>query len=310
MHILNALLTSRSHARLSDVKPLCLALVALVTLGLTACEKPKGTLKITTSPSDAEIYINGERMGNSPAKKGQPFEVEIAEGEYTVEAKIPKDEYVYKCENKEVAVSANALQTVNISVDDWCFTKKGEQQKAEMEKLEAPSKKIALASDAYRNLPSRVQDFVINSNGTVYDKRTKFEWMRCSLGQTIQGNICVGNAKTYTWQEAQDIARGYHFAGHDDWHLPNIWELETLVHCSLGREKPRDKHLDLNGCSGNYKSPAIVRSVFPNTYNGFYWSSSPFVNSNNNAWGVSFYYGYDSYYNKSYSYRARLVRIR
>lgn len=298
MHAINALFASRP----SYTKPLCLALIALATLGLTACEKPKGTLKITTSPSDAEIYINGESKGNSPKKVGQTFAIKIAEGEYKIEAKIPGDEYEYMCAYKDVVVSANTLQTVDISIDEYCFTGKGEQLK-----------KLALASDTYRNLSNRAQDFVIHSNGTVYDKRTKLEWMRCSLGQTLKGNTCMGETKKYGWQDALDIAQGYRFAGYDDWRLPNRWELETLVHCSSGKQEARSrykKNLSLMGCLGNYKKPTIVQLVFPKTDDEVYWSSSPVANDGNVAWGVLFNYGFGGTDNKFNRYRARLVRAR
>lgn len=310
MHALNALFASRTKACPSYVKPLCLALVALATLGLTACETPKGTVKITTSLGGVEIYINGERKGNSPKKVGQTFAVKIAEGEYKIEAKIPDDEYQYDCGSKEVVVSANTLQTVEIELER-CLTKKGEQQKVEVEKLAEATKQLGLASDDYRNLPSRVQDFEINDNGTVYDKRTKLEWMRCSLGQILRGNNCVGEAKEYKWQKAMNTAKGYRFAGYTDWRVPTRWELDTLVYCSSGQQKLRaKKYLDLYDCLGNYKRPTILQSVFPNTSGRFYWSSSPDAYGYNDAWGVDFYYGDDYSDYKSSANPARLVRVR
>lgn len=310
MHALNALFASHANKRLGYIKPLCLVLIALATPGLMAFGNPKGTLKITTNPSDAEIYINGKRKGNSPKKVGQTFEIKLAEGEYKVEAKIPDDEYQYNCGSQEVVVSANTLQTVEIELEK-CLTQKGEQRKAEVEKLAQATKQLGLASDDYRNLPSREQDFEINDNGTVYDKRTKLEWMRCSLGQTLKGNTCVGEAKKYKWQKVLDTAQDYRFAGHSDWRLPNRWELDTLVYCSSGKEEPRgEKFQRLLGCLGDYKKPAIVQSVFPNTSNHFYWSSSSVANHARYAWGLYFIDGIGNNKKKYKSFHARLVRAR
>lgn len=46
-----------------------------------------GMLHITTDPGDAQIFINGQRKGNSPSLEGQSFAVKLPQGEYTAEAR-------------------------------------------------------------------------------------------------------------------------------------------------------------------------------------------------------------------------------
>ena len=53
--------------------------------------KTEGTLRITTDPGDAKIYVNGERKGNSPSEAGQTFAIKLVEGEYTIRAEATVD---------------------------------------------------------------------------------------------------------------------------------------------------------------------------------------------------------------------------
>lgn len=64
-----------------------ITLCAFFVFGLTACEKPKGTLKINASIGDSIILINGEVKGNSPTDKNQTLDVMLPAGEYEVKAK-------------------------------------------------------------------------------------------------------------------------------------------------------------------------------------------------------------------------------
>ncbi len=70
--------------------------------------------------------------------------------------------------------------------------------------------------------------YIINNDAAVLDKKTGLIWMRCALGQTWNGITCVGKAKRMDWQTAcQQIGDG--FAGYDDWRIPTLEELKTLV---------------------------------------------------------------------------------
>ena len=131
--------------------------------------------------------------------------------------------------------------------------------------------------------------FIDNGDGTVKDKKTNLIWMRCVLGQEWDGQTCTGAAATYTWQQALKEADVYTFAGNNDWYLPNIKELTSIVE---------------RACY----DPAINKNVFPKTPSAGFWTASPYADSNVYAWFVDFDYGGVSNRYKNYYVYVRLVR--
>lgn len=131
--------------------------------------------------------------------------------------------------------------------------------------------------------------FADNGDGTATDRATGLQWKRCSEGQTWSGGTCTENAAGYNWQAALQRAEAASFAGKDDWRLPNVNELTSIV-----EEACYDPSIDL--------------SVFPATPSAWYWSSSPYASIADLAWYVSFYGGYDGDNYKYFDYPVRLVR--
>ena len=102
-----------------------------------------------------------------------------------------------------------------------------------------------------------------NGDGTISDAQTGLMWMQCSYGQTYDGGdtnadglICEGSPTFGSWQQAFAWAADSTDYGYNDWRLPNIKELGSIV--DFGSAKP-----------------AINQSIFPNTASGPYWSSTP-----------------------------------
>jgi len=60
-----------------------------------------------------------------------------------------------------------------------------------------------------------------NGDGTVTDPTTGLTWMRCAVGQILDGSTCVGTASTYTWYQATTLPGTVTFAAKSDWRLPN-----------------------------------------------------------------------------------------
>jgi len=133
-------------------------------------------------------------------------------------------------------------------------------------------------------------DFVIKEDGTVLHKVTGLMWKRCPEGLSST-NCVLGSAKGYEWSEALEFAIDHSFAGYNDWRLPNIKELASIVETS---------------CS----SPAINSEVFPyedGTFTRYFWSSSP--SGNTRALRVSFGTEGNIWNDgRNFSYRVRLVR--
>lgn len=67
---------------------------------------------------------------------------------------------------------------------------------------------------------------------TVADMQTTLVWMRCAVGQQWNGSACTGEPQAMDWSEAgaavaQLNRKGY--AGHNDWRLPVLPELASIV---------------------------------------------------------------------------------
>lgn len=145
----------------------------------------------------------------------------------------------------------------------------------------------------YEVLPSTASSarFALNRDGTAYDNKTKLTWKRCSEGQVWNGASCTGAPLKLSWQDALQLADGATYAGKQDWRLPNIKELGSIV------EK---------AC----ETPAIDSKAFPNTPSDDFWTSSPFVGDTRDAWIVGFYYGSDAHTNYKGSKEAgRYIRL-
>lgn len=118
-----------------------LFLVLLCALALSACGKsdsdsgaanaatnaPKpvaevnqssGMLRIATEPGDAQIFINGQRKGNSPSEAGQTFAIKLGEASYTVEAiKLGSGPDEFYGKKTDVFVANDTMQTLTIKLE-------------------------------------------------------------------------------------------------------------------------------------------------------------------------------------------------
>jgi len=122
--------------------------------------------------------------------------------------------------------------------------------------------------------------FIDNGDGTVTDTGTGLMWQKA----TAPG--------TYLWQQALSYCESLSLGGDNDWRLPSINELHSIV---------------------DYDSayPAFY-PIFTYTDNGFYdfyWSSTTFTGSERFAWVVSSKAGYRANsYKRDYPFYVRAVR--
>lgn len=128
--------------------------------------------------------------------------------------------------------------------------------------------------------------FIIKGEGLnriTIDRATGLMWAAdgngegCNLGNTIE------------WVWAVSHCRTLNLAGFDDWRLPNINELFSIVNFAR-------------------ISPAIYTAFFPNTVSGHYWSSTTYMNVTINAWHTNFNTGELSLSLKTESKYLRCVR--
>lgn len=183
----------------------------------------------------------------------------------------------------------------------------------EIQKRDAEIKKREAEKDAALAQLKQIgfDDPKVAAQGYWRDPKTNLVWMRCSLGQTWDGNTCTGVAIKYTLEQAKDVASGY-----TNWVVPDIEELSTIFYCSTGFEKAEtistkagDTKTVSSKCAGsNYVSPTINKTIFPNTENGRYWSSSIYTP----LWDYN-WYSYvdfsDGTININQSYQSFYVRL-
>ncbi len=108
------------------------------------------------------------------------------------------------------------------------------------------------------------------------------EWLRCSVGQTWIGTTCIGEAKQFKFNHAQETAKQFNAVGYDgkkDWRVPTIRELLTIRTCSTGVVSARWDVKDGQErvppyCNEGSALPPIDANQFPNTLRSWYWSSS------------------------------------
>jgi hypothetical protein len=133
-------------------------------------------------------------------------------------------------------------------------------------------------------------DFEKNDDsGTVTHSITGLMWQVCDYGQTVEGGKCIGNAEQLNWQQALLAAKASNQGGYDDWHLPSIKELASIV-----------EH--------NCVEPALNLNVFTGAQNANYWTNTTAVNKVDYAWAYQFSDGKNNLKNKTSDIFVRLVR--
>lgn len=114
-------------------------------------------------------------------------------------------------------------------------------------------------------------DLTDNGDGTITDNDTGLVWMQTT--GDIDSDDDVDSDDEVNWETALIYCENLTFSGESDWRLPTIKELQSIADYS--------KH-----------NPTIDTIYFPDTISTYYWSSTTYINNQDNAWAVSFYYGY------------------
>ncbi len=125
--------------------------------------------------------------------------------------------------------------------------------------------------------------FVDNQDGTVSDSLTALMW--AADGEKEGANY----GEKLNWQDSMDYCNNLTFAGYNDWYLPSIEGLESIIY--------------------DIFRPRINPVYFPNTQSNFYWSSTKDEIFSDHASGANFSSDYViGYSDKSHSHYLRCVR--
>ena len=136
-------------------------------------------------------------------------------------------------------------------------------------------------------------NFIDNGDGTVTDTDTGLMWQKDTTPGTYNWQQALSYCENLIlnndgkWTSGNPNASG---AKHNDWRLPNVNELHSIVDYST-------------------YGPSINTTFFPNTVSDLYWSSTTDARNPGNAWPVRFYYGGVLDYGKSsHGFYGRAVR--
>ncbi len=130
-----------------------------------------------------------------------------------------------------------------------------------------------------------------NGDGTVTDHVTVLRWQQCTAGTENDGDYDCddGLSTTYSWSQAEEYCDNLIFATFDDWRLPQINELQSII--DYGEDKP-----------------TFSPSYFPNTPYQYYWSITEVSGDTTSAWRIFTQDGYQFTANKAQSSVVRCVR--
>jgi hypothetical protein len=128
-----------------------------------------------------------------------------------------------------------------------------------------------------------VRSFTDNGDGTIDDHTTGLMWEKLSDDGSIHDYTT-----TYAWADAfaskVAVLNSTGFAGHDDWRLPNILELESLR--NYGAADPSVFSVFDSACAADCSLTNCSC-----TQAGYYWSSTTQLSQSTFAWHVSFLKG-------------------
>jgi len=117
------------------------------------------------------------------------------------------------------------------------------------------------------------------ASDVLIDNKTGLMWQDNSAAKYIKKD----------WQEALAFCEALHLAGHDDWRLPNVKELESIIDLSEN-------------------NPAVKNSFKNVGDSGYYWSSTEDESDEASARMMNFKRAYDYINYKTYKRYVRCVR--
>jgi len=333
-------------------KSWAVGLFLLVILMPIYAHAGNGIIYITSDQPAATIFANGKKIAMTGDDKAKT-KVSLPEGEYIIKVQKNTVQYIYAL-IRRVYIGNNTEVDLN-------FKLRKTPSKLRFERYE----KQAMGHvnlNASEKVPKTDDRYVDHGDGTVTDKITGLMWMKCVYGQS--GPFCEGGGGLGTQYvnyghcykdkkfrddlldtpincgektKAEDIVEAVNrdnFAGYNDWRMPAIDELHSLVSCPKGRNSvgrrvyideffqisdlqkrgvkltesiisnpekslisiDKDGKLIRNDgrCHDKPEGVAINKNIFPNTPKKI-WSSSEKADQEDNYWRLYFFSGGDTY---------------
>ncbi len=134
-----------------------------------------------------------------------------------------------------------------------------------------PGDKTFFVTYVRGNTEYGINQFVDNGDETISDEATELMWMKSDNGEGLN------------WEEALAYAESFEFAGYDDWRLPNVKELQSILDYSRSPGTTQSAAID-----GMFSSTEIPNEAGQSDY-GSYWSGTTHSNWSNVAGGFGAY---------------------
>jgi Protein of unknown function (DUF1566) len=145
-----------------------------------------------------------------------------------------------------------------------------------------------------------------NGDGTVTDDNTGLVWEQKSDDGGLHDKDATyrwnpGDDSIWAWLDQVNAEGGTGFAGHDDWRIPNVRELHTLV--DYGETGTAiDFTFDFD-CTSGCRGIDCACTANTNT-----WSSTTSIQSDKSAWAINFSTGATATFSKGTARAVRAVR--
>lgn len=139
-----------------------------------------------------------------------------------------------------------------------------------------------------KGYPKAGPKFLDNGDGTISDLRTGLMWVKDP--SECGGNFGTpGSPSKMVWSMAIDDCLSLVYAGHSDWRLPNVKELQSIV--DYGKAAP------------------TINAIFTNAQSDNHWTSTTLVTADAAGWFITFNTGVVFNFSKGSSCYVRPVRL-